>query len=100
MTVTRPRPHRFISPCRIDTDKGNRRHRCSEAHADLVHEYRQALYLQTRRAEQATGEYPRELGRYFGTDGQGPGVEVRLTFKRYLTAPKHGVRQEQQRGAA
>ena len=80
--MTRIPDHR--SPCRIDRDKGNRRHRCSTAHAELVRDFRREQRAQQQRAEAVTHGYPRELAAYFGDDGAHDAVEKRLTFKDWL----------------
>lgn len=82
------------SPCAIDAAKGVRRHRCSVSHAELVEGYRLALADQDARAEAATNGYETELARYFGTDGAGDGVEVRLTFRAWLEGHRDHHREE------
>lgn len=72
------------SPCRIDEDKGSRRHHCSRQHAELVRGFRLAQDDQRRRAGARTHGYARELAAYFGDDGTGDAVERRLTFKDWL----------------
>jgi hypothetical protein len=69
------------SPCRIDKDKGKRRHHCSAAHADLVREFRTHQMLQEVRAEEATKGYATEMALYFDPLN---GVERRVTFKDWL----------------
>ena len=85
------------SPCHIDPDKGNRRHPCSRAHADLVNDFRREQHAQQLRAEAATHGYPRELASYFGDDGAHDAVERRLTFKDWLVG--HADRSRQREAA-
>jgi len=79
-TETRALPDSH-SPCRIDKDKGNRRHRCSPHHADLVESYRLAVEAQNLRAEAATHGYGTELAAYFDPI---EGIEQRYTFRHWL----------------
>lgn len=72
------------SPCRIDRDKGTRRHRCSAEHADLVRGFRLEQHAQQLRAEAATHGHATELATYFGDDGAGDAVERRLNFRDWL----------------
>ena len=69
------------SPCRIDQGKGDRRHRCSAHHADLVESYRLAVEAQNARAEAATAGYATELAEYFDRHD---GTERRHTFREWL----------------
>lgn len=80
------------SPCRIDKDKGNRRHRCSWQHADLVEGFRLAQEAQDRRAEAASIGYATELAEYFDPHD---GVERRLTFKDWLRWSAHPARHQE-----
>lgn len=66
------------SPCRIDQEKGPRRHHCSHTHAELVEGYRLAVEDQERRAEAYSHGYPTELGEFYRD------VEPRLTFRDWL----------------
>jgi hypothetical protein len=70
-----------LSPCRIDRDKGVRRHRCSPHHADLVEGFRLAVEAQNARAEAATSGYDTELAQYFDPHD---GTERRLTLRDWL----------------
>lgn len=82
------------SPCRIDQDKGPRRHHCSTAHADLVRDFRIEQEAQRRRAEDATLGYATEIAAYFGDDGAHDAVEKRLTFRDWLIGHADPARQE------
>lgn len=84
-----PRIEDWRSPCRIDKDKGKRRHHCSPAHADLVREFRTAAMLQEDRALATTKGYGTELKAYFHPQN---GVERRLTFRDWLTGGRDETR--------
>lgn len=78
------------SPCRIDQAKGNRRHPCSEAHADLVKGFRIAQHEQNERAEAVTLGYETELADYFHPQN---GQECRLTFRDWLLQSRDTTRE-------
>lgn len=64
--------------CRVDPAKGNRRHRCSAWHRDLVEGYRLARYAQDQRAEEYSIGYRTELAEFYRD------VETSLAFRDWL----------------
>lgn len=79
-----------LSPCHTDHGKGNRRHRCSRAHAAAVEGYRLARHAQELRAEAATRGWPNETAGYFRDPSQPTPdtTEAPLTFRAWLTASR------------
>lgn len=65
------------SPCRPDSSKGLRQHRCSRSHAELVDGYRAIAHAEELAAEAATNGYATELAEYWRD-------HPRTTFRDYL----------------
>jgi hypothetical protein len=80
--------------CRIDWSKGNRRHRCSRAHEELVDGYRSARAAQDARAEAWSLGYARELAEFYRD------VEPSLTFRDWLLGQVDHTRQAYEEQAA
>lgn len=74
------------SPCRIDSTKGLRQHRCSAAHASAVEGYRAWREHELAQAEAATHGYETELAEYWRE-------HERPTFKAYLLGMRDPARE-------